>query len=81
MNIIWVSWLKHILVTEYIHNDIHIQQKGLGMAMMRHGPLQYSIDDNAYTHTVTLLYLICNKWKLSWFYTFCNMFTIFSINM
>ena len=31
-----------------------MQQKGLGMAMMRHGLLQHSVDDNALSHAFTL---------------------------
>ena len=49
---------KHILFTEYIHEDIHVQQRGLGMAMVRCGPLQHSIDDKTFTYALTLLYLI-----------------------
>ena len=53
-----ILWCKDILFTEYIHNDIDIQQKELGMVMIRHGHFQHCIDDNAFTHTFTLPYLI-----------------------
>ena len=47
-------WFKHILFTEYIHEDIDIQQKGLHMAMMQCGPLQHRLDNTG--HKIIFFY-------------------------